>query len=183
MKCQLCKTYRQFSLFPKQPTKAELGRASLPRNVPRRGLAPFPGPAARSFSSPGGLIGAGTPPELPVFSPQDSSEGEDRSAQSRSPSPECPNRNQNGVLKSDYADGDLEMKENGDLDQLGSDDHEVCLLPEEVCVLPAPSQGKNGVSGSTTGSSQGPAKIKSLAAHLSTILLSEDVTAVISSAQ
>ena len=150
-------------------------------------MAPFPGPAARSFSSPGGLTGAGTPPELPVFSPQDSSEGEDRSAQSRSPSPECPNRNQNGVLKSDYADGDLEMKENGDLDHLGSDDSEVCLLPEEeVCVLPAPSQDKNGVSGGTTdttGSSQGPAKIKSLAAHLSTILLSEDVTAVISSAQ
>ena len=143
-------------------------------------MAPFPGPAARSFSSPGGLIGGGTPPDLPVFSPQDSSEGEDRSAQSRSPSP---NQNQNTVLKSDYADGDEEMKENGDLDQLGSDDSEVCLLPEEVCVLPAPSKGKNGVAGSPTGSSQEAAKINSLAAHLSTILLSEDVTAVISSAQ
>lgn len=130
------------------------------------------------------MPGSGTPPDLPVFSPQDSSESEDQSAESRSPSLECPNQNQNGVLKSDYVDGDEEMKENGDLDPLlGSDDSEVCLLPEEVCVLPAPSKGKNGVSGSTTGNSQEAAKINSMAAHLSTILLSEDVTAVISSAQ
>ena len=70
------------------------------------------------------------------------------------------------------------LKENGvngsDVDLESSD--EVCLLVS--------SDGKNGVSAVTgKGGSQEAVKINSMATHLSTILLSEDVTAVISSSQ
>jgi len=80
--------------------------------------------------------------------------------------------------RTDFPDGRT-LKENGvngsgDVDLESSD--EVCLLVS--------SDGKNGVSSVTgKGGSQEAVKINSMATHLSTILLSEDVTAVISSSQ
>ena len=167
-----------------QPTKPDHGRSSLSEaglRAKAQPEAPFPGPS-RCFSSPGGL-GVGPLSPDSVFSHQDSSspsDGEYRSTYSHTPSPdhqdEC--RSQNRTSRTGFPDVRI-LKENG---VNGSDDVDL-ESSDEVCLLVS-SDGKNGVSAVTSkGGSQEAVKINSMATHLSTILLSEDVTAVISSSQ
>ena len=99
----------------------------------------------------------------------------------QTPSPDCRDENscQNGTSRTDIPD-DRALRQNG-LNGSGDPDLE---SSDELCML-VPSEGKNGVSAVTSskGGSQEAVKINSMATHLSTILLSEDVTAVISSSQ
>ena len=130
-------------------------------------IAPFPGP--RSGTSPESHSQINMSPD-PVFSPHDtnsSSDGECKSTNSGTPTPDP---EENGFSNLDFPDSSG-RRQNGNVRRPVS------------YVSSSSSEGLNRFAGCTETPAKVEALHSSLAAHLSTILHSEDEAATVASAQ